>query len=34
MTDAPRKGDIPRLVRLSKEHRQIGEHTVAELLRT
>ncbi|HEX3426605.1 MAG TPA: GntR family transcriptional regulator [Acidimicrobiales bacterium] len=34
MIDALRKGDIPRLVRLSKEHRQTGEHTVVELLRS
>jgi hypothetical protein len=27
-------GDIDRLVKLSKEHRQIGEHSVAELLRS
>jgi DNA-binding GntR family transcriptional regulator len=34
MIDAVRKGDAHGLVKLSKEHRQIGEHSVAELLRS
>lgn len=34
MIAALRVGDIDRLVKLSKEHRQIGEHSVAELLRS
>jgi hypothetical protein len=33
MIEAVRKGDIAMLVRVSKEHRQTGQHTVAELLR-
>ncbi len=34
MIEAVRKGDGAQLVTLSKEHRQIGEHSVAELLRS
>jgi DNA-binding GntR family transcriptional regulator len=34
MIDAVRKGDARSLVKLSKEHRLIGEHSVAELLRS
>ncbi len=34
MIDAIRVGDPARLVALSKEHRQIGEHSVADLLRS
>ncbi|HEX3542363.1 MAG TPA: GntR family transcriptional regulator [Acidimicrobiales bacterium] len=34
MIEAVRAGDTPRLVRLSKEHREIGEHSVVELLRS
>jgi DNA-binding GntR family transcriptional regulator len=33
MIDAVRSGDAQGLVKLSKEHRQIGEHSVAALLR-
>jgi DNA-binding GntR family transcriptional regulator len=34
MIDTVRKGDAAQLVELSKEHRQIGEHSVAALLRS
>lgn len=34
MIDAVRVGDTPSLVRLSKEHREIGQHSVVELLRS